>query len=96
MGEGLEQGLGDSGPGVQAAAEKNLVPSMGGASVGGGGGGRSAAALPPIQIGPFIFPELRSGSRDDIEAAISAATPRIVDEVTRFIAIQLGVSTEAA
>lgn len=96
LGAGVEKGLDDSGPGVQAAAEKNLVPSMSGASVGGGGGGRTAGALPPIQIGPFIFPELRSGARDDIEAAISAATPRIVDEVTRFIAIQLGISTEAA
>ena len=36
--------------------------------------------MPPIQIGPFIFPELRSGAREDIEAAIESATPRIVVE----------------
>jgi hypothetical protein len=93
MGQGLEQGLDDSGPGVQAAAEKNLVPSTGGASAGGGskGGGGLTLTIGNIAL---HFPEVRSGAREDIEAAISAAVPRLADDLFRHVAIQLGISTE--
>lgn len=91
MGDGAIRGLDKSGPGVQAAAERNLVPDV--AGMGGAGGGARGAGGGNITLqinSPLV--QVMAGGGADIEARIMAAAPRLLDEVMRRLALQLGVS----
>jgi hypothetical protein len=95
MGDGTVRGLDASKAAVQAAAERSLVPSLDVARA--AGGVPSAGAVPgSVTVNLTAnFPNVRSGAREDIEAALEQARPRIAADVVRELCLQLGVSTEA-
>jgi hypothetical protein len=91
MGDGAVVGLDKSGPRVQAAAERNLVPDVAGMG-GGAGGGRGAGGGASITLqinSPLVQVNVARGQAAD--DAIMATAPRLLDEVMRLLALQLGV-----
>jgi hypothetical protein len=93
MGQGMELGLDDSGPGVQEAAERNLVPNVGGMRAGSGAGSRGNGQI-TIEINSPLVSVVASGIAD-LEAAALAIEPRLRDAMMRAIALALGVPAEA-
>lgn len=89
MGDGAIRGLDKSGPGVQAAAERNLVPNVAGMGGGAGARGAGGGTLALHFTGPLV--QVTSSGAGDIEAALMRAMPRVVDELARLLSIQLGV-----
>ncbi len=94
MGAGIEVGLAKSRAGIQAAAERNLVPDLGGAGVGGRGASSRGGSAVKVEInGPLVH--VVSSGVADLEALVLSLEPRIRDAVMRGIALALGVSVEA-
>ena len=94
MGQGVERGLDKSRAGVQAAAERSLVPNVRGASAGGSGAGAGGNGQTIIQItGPLVH--VVANSIADLEAAVMSLEPRMRDAIMRGIALGLGVPAEA-
>lgn len=92
MGAGAVRGLVRSGPAVRAAAERALVPDLRGVvGVNGGGAGAGSGNLQVVVQAEF--PNVRSGARDDIRAALEEAAPFIARLVLREVAMTRGVST---
>ncbi|MEO5730973.1 MAG: hypothetical protein ABI134_33655 [Byssovorax sp.] len=89
FGEGVEEGLDASRAGVQAAADRNLVPDMSGMSSGGARGAGGGGMITVQMNAPLV--QVMAGAPADLEAAILRAAPKLKDEIMRLLALSLGV-----
>lgn len=88
--QGTVRGLDKGAASVQAAAER-LSPKMPGASAGGPSSGTPSASI----VIHNHFPELKSGDRGSIEAALDAAFERGVRHVAQALGIPVQIGATA-
>ncbi|MFT3773014.1 MAG: hypothetical protein QM820_47125 [Minicystis sp.] len=85
MGEGVEEGIDDSAPHVQAAAERSLVPQLPSAPKGSPSAARSAASITMHNV----F-QIMGGNKEETKQAVLEA----LDEIMWKTKVSAGVPDE--